>query len=331
MHLLQQRCTMLEVSLLCLPGFTCLESFDFFLIEFSSTPTTVCRQRMGQYSLAENLLVETVQIRERTLGKKHIEVAASLSKLGSVRISLEKYEEAFVDLRKALQIAQSQSGDGTSKTVAQMLCHLACLYFEKGELFSAQATFEDALDIYKKVWKGDQENSVNKSRDVLMLQLTDTLCNIGSILNRRKCFGQAISHFQEALDLQRGILEHDHPRIISTLDNLAYAYSKNREYARAVTCYRSMLRAQISQAGTFTDECLSTFRKRLLMYEKLKCIPEAVNDTKDVLRLQKTLLPKDHEILRETRQLLDELSLKKKTAKNKIRSAPQPACDPAEC
>jgi len=303
----------------------------------------VCRQRMGQHTIAEKLLAEAVQIREHTLGKNHVEVAASLSKLGSVRISLGKFEEAFCDLRKALQIAQRQQESGTnkaSKTVAQMQCHLACLYFEKGELFAAQATFQDALDIYRKVWKqevgdnagatGSASSASNKSRDALMLQLTDTLCNIGSILNRRKCFGQAITNFQEALDLQRGILESDHPRIISTLDNLAYSYSKNREYARAVTCYRTMLRAQVSQSGTFTEECLLTFRKRVLMYDKLRLIGEAINDTKDVLRLQKTLLPKDDVLVLETKALLEELVAKKKNQRM-AKQQKQQMSEPVEC
>ena len=39
---------------------------------------------MGQFALAENLLAEAVQIRRQTLGPDHVEVAASLSKLGSV-------------------------------------------------------------------------------------------------------------------------------------------------------------------------------------------------------------------------------------------------------
>ena len=363
---------------------------------------------MGQHGMAENLLADAVQTREKTLGRSDIEVAASLSKLGSVRISLGKFEEAFVDLRRALFIAKtnannqkqlheqqqqqqqqemdnpattittmsssmsgptmngsktttntpltiastpSSSSDsaaimslatmstgvtGSNKTVAQMLCHLACLYFEKGEYFAAQATFQEALDIYRQVWAATAANTTititttttleesdnninnnNKTKNAVMLQLTDTLCNIGSVLNRRKCFAQAVGNFQEALDLQRGILEQDHPRIISTLDNLAYSYSKNKEYARAVTCYRTMLRAQVSQSKTFTQECLLTFRKRVMMYDKLKLTTEAINDTRDVLRLQKTSLSRDDPIMEETRKILEDLQNKKKKEERK--------------
>jgi tetratricopeptide (TPR) repeat protein len=270
---------------------------------------------MNQNALAENLLAEAVQIRKQTLGREHLDVAASLSKLGSVRVALGRFDEAFDDLRAALNIAKSPGatrGDRPNhKTVAQMQCHLACLYFEKGELLAAQATFQDALQIFRMLWshRKDQDTA---TRNALAMQLTDTLCNIGSVQNRRKRFSEAIASFQEALDLQRGLLQsQDDPRIISTLDNLGYSYSKNKEYARAVTCYKSMLRSQVSLSGTFSTECLATFRKRILLYEKLKLPEQALEDTKEVLRLQKSMLPKDHVIVLETKVILEELNQKK--------------------
>jgi tetratricopeptide (TPR) repeat protein len=264
---------------------------------------TVCRQRMGQFALAENLLAEAVQIRRQTLGPDHVEVAASLSKLGSVRLQAGRFEEAFADLQKALKIANKLE---KPKTIAQMQCHLGCFYFQAQELFAAQATFQEALTLYRQFWQEESANMGAADRNALMLQLTDTLCNIGTIQNRRKRFSHAITSFQEALDLQRGVLPVDSPRILSTLDNLAYAYSKNKEYARAVTCYKNMLRAQVSHYGTFTSDCLETIRKRLLMYEKLKLPHQAVEDLKEVVVWQKTLLSREDPLFLETKKLLEE-------------------------
>lgn len=258
---------------------------------------------MGQFALAENLLAEAVQIRRQTLGPDHVEVAASLSKLGSVRLQAGRIEEAFTDLQKALKIAKKLQ---KAKTIAQMLCHLGCFYFQVQELFAAQATFQEALTLYRQFWQEESSAMKAPDRNALMLQLTDTLCNIGTIQNRRKRFSHAIASFQEALDLQRGVLRSDHPRILSTLDNLAYAYSKNKEYARAVTCYKNMLKSQVSHYGTFTGECLETIRKRLLMYEKLKLPHQAVEDLKEVVIWQKTMLTRDNPILLQTKKLLEE-------------------------
>jgi tetratricopeptide (TPR) repeat protein len=150
-----------------------------------------------------------------------------------------------------------------------------------------------------------------------MAQLTDTLCNIGSIQNRRKRFDDAIQSFKEAFDLQIGIMGQDHPRVVATLDNLAYSYSKTRDYTGAMSCYKKMMKAQLSHSGTgsFSDECFDTFHKQIIMYGKLKRYKDAVNVTKETLRLQKSMLPRDSNIIAQTKELLEELTQKMKRMK----------------
>jgi tetratricopeptide (TPR) repeat protein len=257
--------------------------------------------------MAENLFQEAVQIREQCLGPDHIEVAASLSKLGAAQTALGKFEEAYDKLRKAVKIAIASLGH-THKTVAQMLCHLACLYFEAGELMSSEATFDDALEIYRGVW------STAVDRDACMTQLTDTLCNVGSIQNRRKRFQAACASFTEALDLQRGIVPPDDSRIISTLDNLGYSYSKLKDYNGALQCYRKMYRAQLSNTGNsspkYPPAAFETFRKQIFIYEKLRCYQEAVDETQQALQLQQSVLSPDDEIIARTEELLVDLQQK---------------------
>ena len=107
--------------------------------------------------------------------------------------------------------------------------------------------------------------------------------------------------------MQLGIVGHDDSRIISTLDNLGYSYSKLKDYKAALSCYRKMFRAQVSNSGSFTDACLETFRKQILMFEKLRRYPEAIEETKETLLLEKSMLPRDHSIIVQTKDLLDEL------------------------
>lgn len=255
---------------------------------------------MGQHELAEKLFTEAVQIREECLGPNHLEVAASLSKLGAAQTAVGKFDEAFEKLRKAVKIAIDALGHN-HKTVAQMLCHLACLYFEAGELMSSEATFQDALEIYRDVW------STSVDRDACMTQLTDTLCNVGSIQNRRKRFAAASASFSEALDLQRGIANHDDTRIISTLDNLGYSYSKLKDYAAALQCYRQMFRNYTKNTDTFPPACFETFRKQILMLEKLKRLPEAIEEAKTTLQKITATLPKDSVVVDQMSDLLEDL------------------------
>jgi tetratricopeptide (TPR) repeat protein len=265
--------------------------------------TQVCRQRLGQHALAENLFDEAVQIRRTTLGNDHVDVGASLSKLGASQISLRKFDDAYTNLRTALKIYRQNHGN-EHRIVAQMLCHLACLFFESGEMLSAQATFEDALEIYHAVFQTETD------RDACMVQLTDTLCNIGSIQNRRKRFAEAITTFSEALDLQRGIVGLNDARIVSTLDNLGYAYSRSKDYAHALSCYKQMLRAQIGQYKVFNHMCYDTFRKEILMYEKLKKFSEAAESIREIIQIQTNLPLRDEELFLETRKELEGMQKK---------------------
>lgn len=189
--------------------------------------------------------------------------------------------------------------------MAQILCHIACLYFEAGELYSSLATFDDALGIFREVFASETD------RDACMSQLTETLCNIGSIQNKRKQFADASASFQEALDLQRGILGHDHPRIIASLDNLGYSFSKRKMYSDALKCYKKMLTAQISHHGSVTLECCETLKKQVLMYEKSFDLSGAVKATKKALaRIQKDCLIPEDSVAYEVEQLLTELKHK---------------------
>jgi tetratricopeptide (TPR) repeat protein len=253
--------------------------------------------------LAENLFEEAAQIRRQTLGRDHVDVGASLSKLGASQISLRKFDDAYTNLRLALKIFRHNHGN-EHRIVAQMLCHIACLYFEYGEMLSAQATFEDALDIYRAVFQSETD------RDACMVQLTDTICNIGSIQNRRKRFADAIASFSEALDLQRGIVGLNDTRIISTFDNLGYAYSKRKDYTNALSCYKQMLRAQLTLYKMFNQVCFDTFRKEILMYEKLKKFSEAADSIREVIQIQKNFPIRDEELFQETRNMLEDMQKK---------------------
>ena len=238
-----------------------------------------------------------------------------MAKLGSARTALRKFDEGLHDLREALRITRRVLGRN-HRTVAQILCHIACLYFEAGELFSAQSTFEDALEMYRGAFQ------VEADRDACMAQLTETVCNIGSIQNKRKNFSGAIESFREALYLQRGILGHDHPRVIATLDNLAYSFSKSKMYNQALTCYKEMLTAQISHYGSLTEESCDTLSKQVLIYGKLKNVDDAIRVvTKHLESIRKEseceTITGNNPIAEELNQMLVDLqSAKKKSSKS---------------
>eukprot|EP00934_Nitzschia_sp_Nitz4_P006780 Nitzschia sp. Nitz4//scaffold145_size56662//27448//29252//NITZ4_006558-RA/size56662-processed-gene-0.28-mRNA-1//-1//CDS//3329536580//6770//frame0 len=266
----------------------------------------VVQLRMGQAKEAEEVLERAVAIRRKVLGNDHLDLALSLAKLGSARVVLQKFDEGLKVLREALRITRKTLGR-SHKTVAQILCHIACLYFEAGELYASEATFEDALDMYREVFPTETD------RDACMVQMTEILCNIGSVHNRRKNYAGAIECFREAVDLQRGVLGHDHPRVIAALDNLGYSFSKNKSYNQALTCYNEMSAAQVSHYGSFTIDCCHTLRKQLVMYEKMKNLDGATQCTRKALGLVQNVPPGSEDgVSREIERILDDLSSRRR-------------------
>ena len=263
----------------------------------------IVRMRMGDHEKATEMFKQAIMIRRKVLGKDHLDLAASLGKLGCAEIVIGQYDDARQHLREASGIIHKTMGR-TNKSMAQITCHLACLYYEVGELFASQATFEDALDIYRGIFTSESD------RDACMTQITETLCNIGSIQNKRKNFEQATESFREALDLQRGIMSHSDQRIIASLDNLAYSLYKTKSYHQALSCYKEMSKAQLSHYGKFTSDCCETLKKMVLIYDKLHDLDGAMRDTKKALE-QAQVLPCSKDTMHEIHNIRSEIKRKR--------------------
>jgi hypothetical protein len=79
-----------------------------------------------------------------------------------------------------------------------------------------------------------------------------------------------------------------------------------------------MYRAQISSSSSNNNErdtgyppaAFESFRKQILMYEKLRRYQEAIDETTQTLQHQQSVLPSDHEIFIQTEELLVDLQQK---------------------
>jgi tetratricopeptide (TPR) repeat protein len=61
-----------------------------------------------------------------------------------------------------------------------------------------------------------------------------TLCHSGYVELELNQYAEAIATFEESLKLQRKLLSLENPLVISTMDNLGYAYTMRRLYPKAL-------------------------------------------------------------------------------------------------
>jgi len=251
--------------------------------------------RTGDYVKAEKALKEAVHVRKVVLGVDHDDVAATQIKLGTVSLYLQQFDVGLSAYRDALRILRKHRGHYDPK-VAEILSRIGFLYFQAGELLASQASFEESLDIYQTIQSGDE---------LVKHAFAETLCNVGTIQTKKKQFDCAIASFQKALMLQHEVMGSDNPTAIATMDNLAFSFSKNRNYEQAVQVYNTMLRSQLSYYGHYHEEYSRTLSKICLLQEKQKNFEGAFECTQEILELQKRTLPPNHPTLLLTKTTLE--------------------------
>jgi tetratricopeptide (TPR) repeat protein len=206
--------------------------------------------------------------------------------------------------------------------VAQMLSHVGLLYFQLEEMLAAVTTFEEVLLIYRNDCgclgenSNNNANSNNAANNNINANLAETLVNIGTIRSKRQQFDKAIVALEEAMMLQTLEFGEDHMMVLTTMDSLAYSYSKYKSHDNAVDLYQQMLVKQErkvvkhttanpknkTKSQFFELECIKTLGKLSIVHEKMQHLSQALNYTSLQLQRQRQYLDYDHEDLQATKK-----------------------------
>ena len=174
--------------------------------KFMETLGNVYR-RLGALDKAEQLLMEAIQIRRSLYGSMHLEIASSLSRIGSLLTDQGNYVDAVETLREALTIQQELLGDDHHDTVDTMN-NLA------NALQSSNRMNESEL-LYRKII------SINRNHEDRQEYLATNLTSLGNLLSEQQNYTEAEELLHEALEIRQRILGREHPRTAVTLNNLA--------------------------------------------------------------------------------------------------------------
>ena len=184
--------------------------------------------RLSNYEDAIDAIEEAIKIRKSRLGKTHPKVSDSLVELGIILSEMEEYDESLEAFSEALILREkefdetNESDQGKVKLqMAKILNNIGCAYFELGELEDAAIAFEEALDIQQTCYEEGNFQSMPG-----FLATSCTICNLGFVCMEGADYETAISHLEDALKLQRNILDANSFIIMSTLENLAFCYLK---------------------------------------------------------------------------------------------------------
>lgn len=211
--------------------------------------------RQERYGDAEREFREAIKIQERLTGDSDHDLATSLSSLGALLSSTDRFDEARVLLSRAIEMLRkpvdaNPTGPESADLVATLI-HLAVMTSRQGDAQQAESIYREALAVHQKSGLGPTPNYSTILQDLAELvanrddmdaaeqymrealevdrfifgdshpDLATTLNNLGSFQFQKGEFAQAQRSFEQALDIQKKFLGDQHADVASSLNNLA--------------------------------------------------------------------------------------------------------------
>ena len=185
----------------------------------------------------------------------------SLVELGIVLLSMKEYSDSLETFMEALEMREAEADDvvlpeeikETNLKVAKVLNNIGCVNFENKKFDAAKDAFVDAIQLQKKtLGEVSSFSFTNPATKPGFLTMASTMCNKGYIDLEQENYKSAVSTFNESLVIQKLLLGADNKLVLSTLDNLGYAYAVQGLFDKALTVsVRCRDRANKAVSGMF--------------------------------------------------------------------------------
>ncbi|MCB0774767.1 MAG: CHAT domain-containing protein, partial [Chitinophagaceae bacterium] len=175
---------------------------------------------MGNYSKAEPMYLEAMNVRKKVLGTEHPDYANSLNNLAFLYDEMGNYSKAEPMYLEALNVLKKVLGSEHPE-YASSLNNLAILYDKMGNYGKAEPLYAEALNIRKKVL-GTKHPYYAQS-----------LNNLAFLYKSMGNYGKAEPLYVEAMNIRKEVLGAEHPDYAQSLNNLASLYDEIGNYGKA--------------------------------------------------------------------------------------------------
>ncbi|CAA6817996.1 MAG: TPR repeat-containing protein [uncultured Aureispira sp.] len=182
---------------------------------------------MGNYAVAEKLLLQSKRIYTNIYGEEHQEVLNSLSGLAGLYKAMGHYKKAEKVLLKVKKINAKLVGT-EHQAYAVTLASLGGLYYCTGHYEEAEALYLETKRIHVKVYGAIHEECSN------------VLANLASLYIVTNRYEEAESLYLEALSIDEKTRGENHPSYALKLNNLAVLYFRmGRDEEGEIACLKA--------------------------------------------------------------------------------------------
>lgn len=178
--------------------------------------------------------------------------------------------------------------------LAQSLNNLAALYQHQGKWSEAEPLFKDALDMRRRLFKGDHSS------------LATSMNNLAALYEAQGKLSEAEPLYKDALDMLRRVFKGDHPNMASSMSHLAGLYQTQGKLAEAEPLYKDALDMRKRLFKGDHPNLATGMNNLAFLYQHQGKLSEAEPLLKDALEMFKRLFKGDH---RDVAQSLSNLGL----------------------
>mmetsp|Transcript_37528 Transcript_37528/g.43691 ORF Transcript_37528/g.43691 Transcript_37528/m.43691 type:complete len:426 (-) Transcript_37528:98-1375(-) len=184
---------------------------------------------VGRGNSAIRYMEQALLIREIIQGSDHPDVADVLQNLGQMQLYLGNHDQSMKNLERSLelrsQLQEEQNGCKVNDT------NVARIYNAMGNIQVAKGDFDKALELQQKSLKL-KKSIFGHSHPTVAISLMD----LGAVCKERGDWDTAISHYKEALRVQRYAYhnqEHLHMELGVTLHTIGSLYEMKGDVVKA--------------------------------------------------------------------------------------------------
>ncbi len=182
----------------------------------------------GKHQEALDRIERSLELRKKTFGAIHPDVAQSESNMGLVYFLMGKFPEALERFSQSLELREKILGSAHPE-VAQSLNNVGAMLFKMGRCQEALPRHQRALVI--------QTNALGPEHPDVAASRT----NLGSDLQCVHRYAEALEQFELSLKLQEKALGPTHPNVGGLLNNLGLVYGNLGRDEEALLHHRRAL------------------------------------------------------------------------------------------
>jgi len=232
----------------------------------------------GRVDRADSLFEAGLDLRQRTLGADHPDVAASLHHVAEVRLLQGAYPEADSLAGRSLSLLR---GTQDARRLASLKLLAQAAY--------RQGAYTRADSLYRAVIDG-----AGRAGDFSEASLADTHQELGMALFQQADYTGAAAQYEQAVDIFQRLYPDGHAAIASALTNLASIERLRGEYDAAVAGYERAIAMTASILGPRHLNMALIQNNLAVTYHLRGETERAVRLLQDNLDLRKEILGPDH-------------------------------------